>query len=217
MLIFCADYEGTNSDLLHESCTTHGIDLQSYGNGKPWPGYVSGKIRGALEFLRTRSEKIALYADGNDSFVIGREQQIQDAFRALRTDVLISTEQTCWPDSGLSEGFVEPCVFRFLNSGGWMGYTDALINVLTDIDIKTEGGDDQREWTKWYLDNGFVHNLDHTCRVFQTMGGNGYMTDSGENQATGTHPLVWHFNGRSGTDGRMQDWYRRLLASSKRG
>ncbi|MBL4818801.1 MAG: hypothetical protein JKY15_06175 [Deltaproteobacteria bacterium] len=47
--------------------------------------------------------------------------------------------------------------FRYVNSGGIVGYADALIEALEDMDIQI-GDDDQAIWNQWYGAIGYPRN-----------------------------------------------------------
>ena len=202
--------------LLRQSCADHGIELHEYGVGRPWPGMCVGKITEPLAFLKTRTEKYALFTDGEDSFIVNDEDHIIGEFEANVSrwrPILISAEKNCYPDPELAEQYPEsPTPWKYINAGGWMGKREALIMALGELQDSPFFGvsDDQLCWHHWFLRYRYLADLDSGCEVFQTMAGTDEFIPPGMNTLTLSCPSVIHFNGRTGMDGRMEQWYERL-------
>ena len=211
LLVFCTDYSipPVDRSLLTRSCERVGVDLQTYGNGKSWPGYGVGKIIDALEFLNSRAEDVCLYTDSQDSFLAYGADKILAAWeRTGRPQVLLQAEKNCYPESSWSAEYPQvDSPWRYICAGGWMGTREGLIAALTEI---AEGGQfskdsfcDQRCWTDWYLRHPTSQlraRLDTNCEVFQSMANSGEVLWDGFNATTGKRPCAFHFNGRVGKE-----------------
>lgn len=203
--------------LLRRSCQRVGIDLQLFGTGT-WKGYADGKIRGALDFLRMRTEDVCMFVDGHDSFVLAGEEHILDVYNMFDESIVISCEKTCWPDTAVANRYKKldtNSPFLYPNAGGWIGERKALCMALRELLPFSEKwpNDDQRCWHEFATDcknsvqDDEQVSRDTECSIFQAMGGTGEMNETGRNTITGNWPMVWHFNGR--TPGR-EEWYTKL-------
>jgi hypothetical protein len=79
-------------------------------------------------------------------------QEILQKFRSLQSEIVFSTEKTCWPDESLSSSY--PHVesdYKFLNSGGFIGYANKILEIVdTEIPLTY---DDQLFYTEVFLKN----------------------------------------------------------------
>lgn len=225
LTVFTSNFSTPAADMSHlrRSCEINGIDLQTYGEGLAWPGYVGGKIVAALEYLKTVKTPYAMFVDSRDSLIFGTEQQIIDLYHETtyhQASTLISGERTCWPDDSISKvyDYINE-EWRFPNAGGWIGVTAILKDQLEHmIDIGKKrgfGDDDQRHWHGLFEDQAPFLSVDGGCNLFQCMGGENHTVyiERGSNYGkpynavTGGLPLVLHFNGR--TPG-IEQWLQRL-------
>ncbi len=189
LLVFSANPD----PLLLESARRVGIEIASYAVD-PWRDYVHGKLRLGVEFLRTRSESVAMWLDGFDSLILKPEVEI---LSRLEATVLISAERNCFPDSERASEFPGTgSLPRFLCAGGYIGKREELVAAMEIVLSMATGGDDQRAWTAVYL-AGAVPGLaiDHERKIFQSMGDGDLTGDT----------CALHFNGR--TPGR-DEWWR---------
>lgn len=213
LCVFTTVESESSVTLLRRSCQRVGIDLHLYETGN-WKGYADGKIRGALDFLRTRTEEVCMFVDGHDSFVLAGADRILDVY-AEHGKPIISCEKTCWPDAKLASRY-EPCdsPFAYPNAGGWIGGREKLVEALSmmvNLEYTVEWpNDDQRCWHEYMTvtyEGKYTLLRDLQCKMFQCMGGTGELDETGRNTITGNWPSVWHFNGR--TPGR-EEWYTKL-------
>lgn len=223
LLTFCCDYSVPPVDmsLLRRSCERVGIDLQTYGSGKSWPGsYGVAKILDACDFMKTRSEDICLYTDSQDSFLVYGEQKILEAYERCGSPmILLQAEKNCYPERNwASEYPVSRSPWRYICAGGWMGKREALIQSLEELadseQFRMDSFCDQRVWTDWYLRYPTAQlraALDTNCEVFQSLFWRDEMTDDGFNLITGTRPCIVHMNGR--THGE-REWYQRITGDA---
>lgn len=194
----CVFTAGTDLDLLRDSCTRVGISLQEFDG--TWSSFTQIKLVRAAEFLRTRSEPYAMWIDGHDSLILRPEQEILKRFHSFFGAVVVSAEANCWPHPEWAEKFppAPPGCPRFLNAGGWIGYTPVLIDML-DWRVKYAKSDnDQEVWQREFLTGALLdRTLDYRRRIFASI------ADGPE--ALGSDSCVKHWNGK--IPGRGEYWH----------
>lgn len=155
-----------NENLLRfeESCKLNSIPYVILGLGDKWE---SGKAQdgvllepgGAQKIIYLRDEiktwgdlenTIILFTDSYDVIFNDGPKEIVRKFREFKTPVLFSAEKTCWPNQDLADEYPEVDVeYKFLNSGGIIGYGD---HILKMVDIEIEKSDDDQEfYTNYFL------------------------------------------------------------------
>ena len=140
-------------------------------------------------------------------------------------EIVFSAETTSYPDKGIGRlyanigddagvGGVENSLFKFLNSGSFIGTTRALKKMLDAISTyKSLFVSDQRAFTRFFLANEDVVGLDRRGVGFFTLHGisEDCVIDGKTNKLTnsGQTPLVVH--GNAGGEGGKQ-FYRELVS-----
>jgi hypothetical protein len=149
------------------------------------------KLRLVKELLRhRRDDAVVLFADAFDSVLLPCRDTILGKFRAFEAPIVFSAEKGCWPDPHLKARYPQPesramapqdatlrrlrptppleTPFRYLNSGGYMGYAGAIRSVLAELEAPDED-DDQRLFTHYFLEHRETVGLDHESTIFQTL------------------------------------------------
>lgn len=195
----------TNLSQLQElvtSCELLGVHLHAYGLGENWPWHVEGKVRRPLREVRDLDCSHILFTDA-DSFLLTKEDDIITRYIGTGFPVVASCERTCWPDGSLAEEYpppTDPSAYRFLNSGGYIGTKQAMLQLWSHMlaihdDATDEGlafaSDDQWLLAQAYLAPQSRHLItrDTHCHIFQTM--------AGGDAPFPVSPCVKHFNGRT--------------------
>ena len=148
---------------------------------------------------------IVLFMDAHDVRLLGRPTEVVARFKKTRTRILFSAEKNCWPDADRAAQFVassNASPYRYLNSGGYIGYAKDLVQLLKDnanvfLDYAT---DDQRYFTTLFLRHQHQPErvkLDTRCELFQSLflAHADVCPASLQNKACGTRPLIFHGNG----------------------
>jgi hypothetical protein len=165
--------------------------------------------------------------DAYDSLIARGLDCILPTFLAQGTPLLFSAEANCFPASPgqtIHDYPVSPTKYRFLNSGGFMGRIDYLLQLMRDwkVPLCADNGIDQQWWAHLYLSGRTLIKLDHRCEVFQClfMRQNDVKIRSGEiwNCVTRSNPCVVHANDWCGMDsvrdhilnGSRWPWYKRF-------
>lgn len=199
----CLFTTGNDLGLLRQSCTRAGIELQAYNtNPHVWKDFLTTKLSWGLQFLRTRTEEYAMWVDGHDSLVIQPEEEILQRFMDTEADVLISGETNCWPSKEFESSFRAGGAC-YPNSGGYIGYCDALIAAMEEvIRVGDPGNDDQGAWHRAIATGHVDAEIDTERWIFASVG-------DGE-EALMADSCVKHWNGR--TPGR-EEWWREYGSS----
>ncbi len=160
---------GNDLDLLQQSANSVMITISEYH--VPWSDYVQVKLRGGINHILntvyTRPKPYVMWVDGHDSLILKPEDEILARLDALGNPVLIAAEANCWPDAELAGKYPESPSPRFLNAGGFIGPIERVMTAMHTALSYADSGDDQRAWTKAYLDKALPEvQIDHARRIF---------------------------------------------------
>jgi len=220
LLTFCSDpnkahlLESTLSrqpDFIKHKIRFHPIVVDQ----SQYVGFVS-KIYETRKYIINagfKPDDVLCFVDAYD-VIVNHANHLLKKFLQFHTDLVIGAELNSYPEGYDHRYPPSPTNYKYVNSGGYIGYAKAILNVLTwkpdeEIRAMCEGGGDQRYFIEYYLFHcGFAKiKLDHYQLIFQNM----YKTDWSEfrilmvdgtkplclNVATNTAPAFLHFNGES--------------------
>ncbi|XP_073976673.1 procollagen lysyl hydroxylase [Rhodnius prolixus] len=170
-------------------------------------GHKVNLLRRALEPYKDNANMKVMFTDSYDVIFLGDADQIVNQFLELDSRLVFSAEVFCWPDEHLASQYpVTESPYKYLNSGGLIGYAKDLYELLDSRRLKNKD-DDQLYYTNLFLDKGlrekYRMRLDHKAKIFQNINGaeNDLKLDTDvrgsslENILTGYKPLVLHGNG----------------------
>jgi hypothetical protein len=122
--------------------------------------------------------------DADDVLVVAGAREILDAFRSFECDIVFSAEKNNWPRVPFLSDFEESIAetaSRYLNSGAWIGRTDACRRFYRDC-LREDNGDIVAVHTMEAVfrdDQGIIRKtfqryhpaarLDYHCRMFQSL------------------------------------------------
>ena len=168
IVITVATEDNDELQRFRDSCNRYNIPYLVLGLGDDW---VSGRAEngvllepgGAQKIIYLRDEikgwknlqdTIIMFTDSYDVMFNGTPMEIIKRFREMNTPLLFSAEKTCWPDEDISDAYpIVESDYRFLNSGGFIGYGDHIIKMInTEIDVEE---DDQRFYSRYFLESGY--------------------------------------------------------------
>lgn len=192
-------------------CNYHNLAYRIVGEGEIWNGGNMKKGPGGgqkiIELeknIRNMDNKLIIVCDTFDLFPIADKKEIIQKFNNLTKEnqVLFSAEVYCWPDTNLISQYpINNNKYKYLNSGGFMGYRDDIYKLICKGNINSTD-DDQLYFTKKYLNNENIV-LDHYCEIFQNLNGCTnditIFNDRIYNTDTKSLPILIHGNGPSKT------------------
>jgi hypothetical protein len=180
--------------LLVDSCRKNGLRLTVLGSGDRWGGYGTKLclLRGHLR--KHPKEKLVMFLDAFDTLLLPCGSRLIADFLAFGTPIVFGAEIGCWPDRHLRSRYppsptraqrpgdariavLRPpppfsSPFRFLNSGAFVGYAGAIREALEELDSRPDD-DDQRLFTRYFLDHPERVSLDSGAVIFQNLFGVG--------------------------------------------
>lgn len=191
-------------------CNKYNIPYKVLGLGSEWTGgdmnmgpgggMKVNLLKKELEIVDNKDKKLICFTDSYDVTIVDNAMNIIKEFFKIcsKEEILFSAEKTCWPDKELESKYpFTQSYYKYLNSGGFMGYADKIYNIIQDK-IK-DNEDDQLYYTKKFLNSSNI-KLDYNCQIFQTL--NGSVNDIKynnyghyENKLTQSRPKLLHGNG----------------------
>uniref|UniRef100_A0A8C1J8A6 procollagen-lysine 5-dioxygenase n=1 Tax=Cyprinus carpio TaxID=7962 RepID=A0A8C1J8A6_CYPCA len=161
------------------------FNVKVLGMGEEWKGGDVGRsigggqkvrlLKEAMESLADQEDFVVLFVDSYDLIFAGGPEEILRKFQQTNHKLVFAAEGIIWPDSRLAEKY--PSVRngkRFLNSGGFIGYTRYIQKIVNQWDLH-DNDDDQLFYTKIYVDplqrEKLNMTLDHKCEIFQNLNG----------------------------------------------
>lgn len=199
--------------MLRESAALFGVPLENIcpiGGLHDWTGGYRKQL--VLEYLANVSDdEPVLLTDAWDSFFAGTPEQMEAAFRAIGSGVVIQTECNLWPveTAHLMNHPPAPTRFRYACGGGYCGYAGAIRDMFTAPDYwPTPLICDQAAFDDWVCRHPETSRLDYYCQLFQCTYDDGKTRPAPSigsviqvvggmvcNTETNSHPLVIHGGG----------------------
>lgn len=178
----------TNEGLEKHICssTYYDVPIKILGLDSPWGGGDMVNDPGGgqkinllipeLEKLKSDPNAIVLFVDGYDILFLEGLESIINLFLSKGTPILFSAEKSCWPDRSLADKYPDaPHVYKFLNSGTFVGYAKDLYKITERAreENLSNISDDQLYYTNEFLYGKYKHliSLDYECEIFQCLGG----------------------------------------------
>lgn len=232
IVITVATENNKELDRFRESCHINNIPYKIIGLGQEWTGGEAkdgvllqpggaqkiNLLKKELEDYPNLSNHIILFTDSYDVIINSTPSEIVSKFRTMKSPVVFSAEKTCWPKKDLQNKYPPSTTeYRFLNSGGFIGYGDHIIKIVNKIDVSNDY-DDQLYYTERYFESLVEDKniiLDNNQNIFQTLNESldDVLVKDGKvfNRITNTYPLIIHGNGGSSIKNVLNDYYRRLF------
>ena len=182
-----------NFKIMGLNCEWKGGTMQSEGGGQ--------KINLLIDQLKSLDDKqLILVTDSYDVIMSATEKEIIDKYNSFDKNIIFATESYCWPDKYV-EGYPDVNVTnKYLNSGGFIGLVGKIKSYLKKVD---DGSDDQRFYTKLFIENQHDICLDYTCKLFQCCNHDEYniINNRMYNKIHQTYPC--HIHGNGGTSMKL--------------
>jgi len=159
--------------------------------------YIKEHILNKYEYM--------LFVDATDTNFYKDPSDIIDTFKSFNKSIIFCGEKELWPHTQYTNMYdnkerLGP--FKFLNSGGYIGYTEKIVSHLENIVNKDYEGrvEDQSTWTIEYL----LHNdidIDSEGKIFFSTHLNKeyvIIDDNGKINLNNLNPYIIHDNGPYG-------------------
>lgn len=201
------------------SLHVYDLNIKVLGLGSPWKGGDMKRVAGGgqkvnllkEELLKYKDDphKVILFADSYDVIFTAGKNTILEKFDSLGARVVFGAEDFCWPNKKLATQYPKVSFgYKYLNSGGFIGYAQEVYKIVTSHDI-TDGDDDQLYYTQIFLEKAlrdkYKIKLDTQANIFQNL--NGQLADVSMkfeeedvkivNTVYQSTPVVIHGNGPS--------------------
>ena len=236
MVITVATEENEALDRFKHSCHVNNIPYKILGIGQEWTGGPAEngvllqpggaqKINLLKEELKSYPDlgnHIIMFTDSYDVLFNDGPKNIVKKFREMESTVVFSAEKTCWPDESLEEKYpITMSEYRFLNSGGFIGYGDHINEIINKVEVGNDY-DDQLYYTERFFDSLEGDKniiLDHQQDLFQTLGNavESVKVVDGKvyNHETNSYPMVIHGNGGSYVKETLNQMYVELFGEQQ--
>ena len=162
-------------------------------------GDFSIKLAEELKYVSTKNDDdIVLFTDAWDVVCIGDCKTLYERFLTFNKDIVFGAEKECSPDRDKKDLYKNKNLpFPYLNSGFFIGKAGVMKKYLQHINGEK---DDQRFWTKVFLDNEDTIGIDsHATMALQTWDTDNKNYQIQDNKftylETNTNPIFIHSNG----------------------
>lgn len=201
------------------STKVYGLEVKVIGMGVTWEGGDVANDAGGgqkvnllkkeLEKYKDETNKVIMFTDSYDVIITADKDTILEKFDNFNARVVFGAEDFCWPNKNLATQYPRvPFGYKYLNSGGFMGYASEMYKIVSDQEIENEE-DDQLYYTNIFLNKNkrdqYRIKLDTQAKIFQNL--NGQFSDVSLkfneedteiiNTVYQTTPVVIHGNGPS--------------------
>ncbi len=193
-------------DRLIKSCNDHGIGIHVLGISNKWQGY-GNKWLWVAEYIKLQNlpdDSVVAFVDAYDVLALSNPDEILNKFKSFNARAVFSAEIHCYPDPNLSKDYpFSNSRFKYLNSGGAIGYAKDIVRIIDAINFQTTD-DDQGAFTNYYLSHPGEIFLDYDCKIFFSLFGvseNDFQLDDFESRVivmeSNQKPCFIHGNGTS--------------------
>ncbi|XP_076046285.1 procollagen lysyl hydroxylase [Oratosquilla oratoria] len=167
------------------STKVYGLTTEVLGMGEIWDGgdmvneagggQKVSLLRKALEKYQDKENTIIMFTDSYDVIITADKDTILQKFDLLGARVVFGAEDFCWPDDSLASQYPRVSFgYKYLNSGGFIGYAPEMYKIVSQHPVKN-GDDDQLYYTKIFLNeelrDKYNMKLDTQAKVFQNLNG----------------------------------------------
>ena len=161
---------------LEQSAKAHGITYLNLGRQVIWSGGTMEAQGGGqkINLVRNHLESlhdgdVVLFVDGYDVIINDTLPTILERYEDMGADIIFAAEKNCWPDATMSSQFPLSTIYRYLNSGAYIGKVSTLKEFLNEA--VPNDSDDQLWMQKKFLSSDWQStasaNLDYEGYIFQ--------------------------------------------------
>ncbi len=165
------------------------------------------KFTKMFEHIRNNvHSEFCICIDATDTNFYSSPENIIDKFLSKKCSMLFCAEKGLWPPTSYGHLYENKNVqseYKYLNAGGWIGYTKEVIRHVENIEkmVTTDMLDDQGRWTTEYLLTEDI-KIDSECEIFFSSYLSKKVTkiENGKPAIIGYNPIIVHDNGPYGED-----------------
>ncbi len=194
------------------SCEHFGIEPEVLGMGEPFPAMGTKLVHLQARLRELPETEIVLFSDCWDVVFVRGLNDMENIFLSFDTPCVFSAEPNfryAKPDMKLQKqrypAGSEAGLYRFLNSGAWIGRAGYMAKMLDEIDCPPDWDCDQTLFHDWYIDHPDGLMLDHEQKLFATtifregFENTDFEVVDGEfrHKPNGTTPFLVHFGGEN--------------------
>ena len=161
---------------LEQSAKAHGITYLNLGRQVIWSGGTMEAQGGGqkINLVRNHLESlhdgdVVLFVDGYDVIINDTLPTILERYEDMGADIIFAAEKNCWPDATMASQFPLSTIYRYLNSGAYIGKVSTLKEFLNEA--VPNDSDDQLWMQKRFLSSDWQStasaNLDYEGYIFQ--------------------------------------------------
>ncbi len=161
---------------LEQSAKAHGITYLNLGRQVIWSGGTMEAQGGGqkINLVRNHLESlhdgdVVLFVDGYDVIINDTLPTILERYEDMGADIIFAAEKNCWPDATMASEFPLSTIYRYLNSGAYIGKVSTLKEFLNEA--VPNDSDDQLWMQKRFLSSDWQStasaNLDYEGYIFQ--------------------------------------------------
>lgn len=204
-----ASHEGPGLARYRASLARFGVTPDIVWTGKPYPGHLAAMRMLGEHLARLPADELVVYTDAFDVVLIRDPAELAARYRAFASPIVLSTEpgftwklpgrlaaSRAYPPAGGKSG-----MYRYLNSGGYVGTAGALAAMLGELDYASAVDCDQSLINKWFMENPGRAALDYDQEIFASSACQSglerklYRFDGTHltNTRTGGKPFFFHF------------------------
>ena len=195
----------TKISYLKESASLNDIEI-CYIKKDTWNGYVDKIIEIDNIIKKHLDDDIICFIDAYDVLINQNLEYLLENFNYYKCNLLIGAELNCYPDKYKEKYPIIESKYKYVNSGGYIGYKDAIQELFNwksydDIYKICSDGGDQSYFTEYFISkHSDKIKLDTECLIFQNMhlvNWNELSFDNGKihNKILNKKPCFIHFNG----------------------
>ncbi len=201
---------------LLNSCRHFGIQMDLVGLGRPYLGNGT-KIVYLSQYLRKLpKEEIVCFTDAYDSFFVKPVDKLEQDFKAFGSPWVLTAEDNFYfrltsPKMAFLNRWVRwnyppskssYLPYRFLNSGGFIGYAGHILKLFDHFGIDKTWYSDQPALHRHFMRHPEDMTLDYNHTLFTIYGKHAdehtfsVKADALTNNLTHSNPYIFHFPGK---------------------
>lgn len=161
---------------LEQSTKAYGITYLNLGRQVTWAGGTMEAQGGGqkINLVRNHLESlhdgdVVMFVDGYDVIINDTLPTILERYEDMGADIIFAAERNCWPDPTMASQFPLSTIYRYLNSGAYIGKVGTLKEFLNEA--VPNDSDDQLWMQKRFLSSDWQStasaNLDYEGYIFQ--------------------------------------------------